>query len=270
MSDIGDPKQPAGLSVSSQLITLDAGLFSLSLIAGPHDERSGLPAVRVCLPPGPPGQKEAAVISTLRGDGWLTAHDEPTLIRVAPGGAHLLATIYAAPAPGAVSVPRLQVLRLDPSTAKRTSQGMPGQVHEPLGSHSAEIVAHIQDVGDVEAGLGDWIGTPRSGRWIEGFSISPQQRILPEEIAYRAVLGHDWLSPWQSGGAFCGSRGLALPLRGFGLQLRGAALTNFDCAYSARFVDGSEIGLAPADRVCFAATLAPLEAFQVVLRPRSG
>jgi hypothetical protein len=270
MSDNSGQKQIAGLTVSSQMMTLDAGLFSLSLIAASHDERSGLPAVRVSLPPGLAGRKETASISTFRGDGWLTADDEPTLIRVASGGAQVMATIYAAPAPGEAYVPRLQLLRLNPGSEGGASPSTTGQMRELIGSRSAEIIAHIQDVGDVEGRLGEWIGTPRSGRWIEGFSISPQQGILPEEIEYRAVLGRDWLSPWQAGGAFCGSRGLALPLRGFGLQLRGAALAKYDCAYSARFVDGSEIGLAPANRVCVAATLAPLEAFQVVLRPRSG
>jgi hypothetical protein len=57
------------------------------------------PAVRVSLPPGPAGRKETAGVSTFRGDGWLTANDEPTLIRVASGGAQVLATIYAEPHP---------------------------------------------------------------------------------------------------------------------------------------------------------------------------
>jgi hypothetical protein len=269
MSDIGDPKQTAGLTVSSQLLALDAGWFSLSLIPGPDDAGSGLPAVRVSVPPGPAGQSEAASISTFRSDGWLTARDEPTLIRVASGGAHVLATIYASPAPGADSAPRLQLLRLSPGTVDGALPGTAGQGHEQIGPRSADIVAHIQDAGDIDGRLGDWIGTRRSGRWIEGFSIVPPQGILPEEIEYRAVLGRDRLSPWLAGGAFCGSRGLALPLLGFCLQLRGAAIAKYQCTYSARFVDGSEIGMAEAGRICAAATFAPLEAFRVVFRPLS-
>jgi hypothetical protein len=269
MSDIGDPKQTAGLIVSSQLIALDPGWFSLSLIPGSHDAGSGLPAVRVSVPPGPAGQSEAASISTFRSDGWLTASDEPTLIRVASGGAHVLATIYASPAPGADSAPRLQLLRLSPETVYGALPGTASQGHEQIGSRSADIVAHIQDAGDIDGRLGDWIGMRRSGRWIEGFSIVPPLGILPEEIEYRAVLGRDRLSPRLAGGAFCGSRGLALPLLGFCLQLRGAALAKYECTYSARFVDGSEIGMAAAGRICAAATFAPLEAFRVVLRPLS-
>jgi hypothetical protein len=128
----------------------------------------------------------------------------------------------------------------------------------------------VQDFGDVEATLGEWVGGRGSGRWIEGFSLTPRLGVAVEDIECRAVLGRDWLSPWVPGGRFCGSRGLALPLRGFCLRLRSAAAGQYELAYSARFVDGMEIGPVGADRVCAAPSLAALEAFQVMLRPRMG
>src|SRR5271165_2284253 len=82
-----DQHQFAGLGVSSRLIRLDPGVFALSLLPGATDLGAGLPAVRVSVPPGPPGRREAVSISTFRGDGWLTASDEPTMFRVLPGGA---------------------------------------------------------------------------------------------------------------------------------------------------------------------------------------
>jgi hypothetical protein len=133
---------------------------------------------------------------------------------------------------------------------------------------SAEIIAHVQDVGDIEGNLGDWIGQPRSGRWIEGFSIAAPNDIAPEELLYRVVLGRDQLSPWTPSGKYCGSTSLAMPLRGFCLMLRGAAAASYQCSYSATFVDGSDLRSIAAGQVCVAATVAPLEAFQVTLRPR--
>ena len=47
--------------------------------------------------------------------------------------------------------------------------------------------------------------------------------IAPEDIEYQAVLGRNWLSPWVEGGKFCGSRGMALPLLGLKVRLKGAA-----------------------------------------------
>ena len=139
-----------------------------------------------------------------------------------------------------------------------------------LTTSTAEIVAHIQDMGDVEGGLGEWIGRPGSGRWIEGFRMAPRQGISTEDFECRAVLGRDWLSPWLPGGQYCGSRGLALPMRGFCIRLRPAAAARFDLAISARFVDGTEIGPIGSDYVCAAGSLAPLEALQIILRPRMG
>jgi hypothetical protein len=60
---------------------------------------------------------------------------------------------------------------------------------------------------------------------------------------------------------------LALPLRGFCLTLRGQAVANYECSYAATFVDGSITELTPGGRTCAAATFAPLEAFQINLRP---
>ena len=132
----------------------------------------------------------------------------------------------------------------------------------------AEIIAHVQDVGDIKGNLGDWIGERRSGRWIEGFSIAPRQDISPEDFLYRVVLGRDQLSPWTPAGKFCGSTYLALPLRGFCLMLRGTAAAKYQCSYAATFVNGSDLGFISAGQICASAALAPLEAFQIILRPR--
>ena len=134
----------------------------------------------------------------------------------------------------------------------------------------AEVVAHIEGIGDIDGKVGDWVGMRGSGRAIEGFSLTPRQGIASDEFEIRAVLGRDWLSPWLPGGSFCGSRGLALPLRGFCLRLHPGAAARSDLACFARFVDGSEVGPVGSDRMIAAPSLAALEAFQVVLRPRVG
>jgi hypothetical protein len=43
----------------------------------------------------------------------------------------------------------------------------------------ARVVAHVQNVGDLEGNLGDWLGERRSGRWIEGFRITPPEHGIP-------------------------------------------------------------------------------------------
>jgi hypothetical protein len=131
-----------------------------------------------------------------------------------------------------------------------------------------EMVAHIRERGDVGAMIGDWVGERGSKRWIEGFGIAPISGISIKDIEYQAVLGRGWLSPWVDGGQFCGSRGMALPILGLRVRLRGEAAATHEVSYSATFIDGSEIGPVDAGEACEAESLAPVEAFQVVLRAK--
>jgi hypothetical protein len=271
-----DPRtqaQSSDLSVSTRLIRLEAGLFGLSLMPGTPERGNGLPAVRVCLPPAPPGRRELVTISTVRGDGWLTVSDEPALLRVPPEGAltgaEVLVTLYWSGSDPAGAAPSLRLMRLNPAA---NGGGAPSA--SPLASMiggavpAAEIVAHVEGVGDVHGKFGDWVGIRGSGRSIEGFSLAPAQGVSSADFELRAVLGRDWVSPWLPGTSFCGSRGLALPLRGFCIRLRSAAATRLELNCSARFVDGSEVGPVGSDKICASPGLAPLEAFQVVVRPR--
>jgi hypothetical protein len=110
----------------------------------------------------------------------------------------------------------------------------------------ARVAAHVQNVGDLEGNLGDWLGERRLGRWVEGFRIGSPQNVTPAELRYRVVLGPGQLSPWTLSGRFCGREGLAQPLRGFCVTLQGAAAGNYECSYTATFVDGSVASLIPS------------------------
>jgi SAM-dependent methyltransferase len=146
------------------------------------------------------------------------------------------------------------------------SQSVPR--NSPAFSSSVEIVAHVRNVGDVGGKFGAWMGTPGSRRWIEGFALAPHHSTTPIGFEYQAVLADGILSPWVSRGQFCGTRGQTSPLFGFCIRTGGAA--QFDCRYSGRFVDGSEIGPLTAGTVCRAPSGAALEAFRIILQPRTA
>ena len=261
MSDFSDPTQTAGTNVACRTIRLDPGLFALSLSPAATDPGPGFPAARVCLPPIPAGARDPVQIVPSRNDGWMSAGDQPTLLRIAAGGGHAMVTLYwtgAGPAPAM----KLERLNMEPATGP----AIPGA---PMASAAAaEVVAHIEGRGDIEGRFGDWMGQRGSGRSIEGFSLAPRMGLSADDFEIRAVLGRDWLSPWLPGSHFCGSRGLALPLRGFCLRLRSPEAARLDLVCLARFVDGSEVGPVGSGQICAAPSLAPLEAFQVGLRPR--
>jgi hypothetical protein len=60
----------------------------------------------------------------------------------------------------------------------------------------AEIVAHIQDVGDVSVGADETIVGTAPHQAIEGFAINPGPRIPHGEISYRGVIGANLATPW--------------------------------------------------------------------------
>ena len=259
------------LKVSAHLMTLQTGVFCVYHSAGSAvpDPHTGLPGARLTLPPGPSAQH--VTIRSFRDDGWLGGLDTAALVRVSQGPAQILMTVYMLPeSPNAA--PKLQVMRLsDVAPPPAGSVTAVSEDETVKGGADAdgpapEVAAHIQVRGDVLAQLGEWIGEPGSQRWIEGFAVMPHGEVQADEIEYQAVLGRGWLSPWAEGGQFCGSRGMALPILGLRMRLRGAALATHTIELSASFTDGTAIGPVAAGEPCEATSLAPLEAFQVVIR----
>jgi hypothetical protein len=205
------------LKVTGHLMTLDSGLFCIVNEANPQAAASGgLPGVRVS---PPPMSGSAVEIIGFRPDGWLAAHGDAALVRVAEGGAQVLVTVYQAPGM-AEAAPRLQVMRVGNGAAPAPH---PVPKPEPM-----DMLAHIQTRGDVGAKFGAWLGEAGSGNWIEGIAVAAPEGIAAADLSYQAVLGRGWLSPWVEAGAYCGSRGMALPLLGVRVRLTGEAAETYD------------------------------------------
>ena len=134
----------AELKVSGHLMTLDTGLFCVFQAPGSPaaNERSGLPGVRISLPPGPAGRPDAVSISTFRDDGWMNGSDTAALIRVAEGPAQVLVTVYQAPAAPPDTAPRLQVMRLGAEPGMET-QGAAGAGQAPSAGVTPEDAATV-------------------------------------------------------------------------------------------------------------------------------
>jgi hypothetical protein len=268
------------LKVSAHLMTLQPGVFCVYHSEGSPgpDPATGLPGARLTLPPGPTARNVS--IRSFREDGWLGGLESAALVRVTDGPAQILMTVYQMPDRGR-SAPKLQVMRLaDSAVTAAAVPELPALVaaqpksletvtggREGAVAQEPEIAAHIQMRGDVLARLGDWVGERGSQRWVEGFAVAPRDQIHPDEIEYQAVLGRGWLSPWAEGGQFCGSRGMALPILGLRVRLRGGALATHAVEVSASFTDGTAVGPVAAGEPCEATSLAPLEAFQILVRP---
>lgn len=261
------------LRVSGHLMTLEHGVFCVFPAPGATaaDPVTGLPGVRITRSPG--SAASTVSIATFSPDGWLDG--AAALVRVNDPIAQILVTVYQSSHQGPESAPRLQVMRLSNEPMTGDVPAAPAKAAVTAGQpivpgEDPEVIAHIQQTGDVGGTLGEWMGTRDSKMWIEGFGLKPTDLIKPSDIEYQAVLGRGWLSPWVDGGNFCGSRGMALPLLGINIRLKGDAADDFECHYSATFVDGTAVGPTPAGEACESESLAALEAFQVEIRPRAA
>jgi hypothetical protein len=253
------------LRVSANLMALETGVYCVFPAPGSRspDPATGLPGVRITRCPGMAGRPEAVSISTFREDGWLD--NTAALVRVTDGPAQVLVTIYQAAGQPGENAPRLQVLRLagDPAVAGSEPAAPTARERE------ADVMAHIQGAGDVPGHFGEWIGKRGSRAWIEGFGLSDKGPIGAGDVEYQGVLGRGWLSPWVDNGKFCGSRGMALPLLGLNVRLKGAAAKEYKVRYSATFIDGSAVGPIEEGTACEAPGLAAMESFLIELMPKA-
>ncbi|MCQ8239654.1 hypothetical protein [Rhizosaccharibacter radicis] len=267
------------LKVTAHMMQLDRGVFCIFHTPGgpTPDPVTGLPGVRVSRPPLL--SSDALEISTFNPEGWVGGDGSAALIRVLADQAQVLVTIYQA-TNSQVDAPQLQVMRLAdvqataarpvaqaPGTAVAGGAAVSGARAAAAPSGPVEIAAHIQRRGDVGSQIGEWMGEPGSQSWIEGFAISPASGIEAADIEYQAVLGKGWLSPWSEGGQYCGSRGMALPILGLRVRLKGQAAERFECELNATFTDGTRVGPLDGTETAEAPSLAPLEAFRIDIRP---
>ncbi|MGC8469081.1 MAG: hypothetical protein ACP5NI_04150 [Acetobacteraceae bacterium] len=251
------------VKASAHLMTLDAGLYYL-LHNGAR--AAGFPGVGIGAAPG--AAAGAVEIRGFREDGWVGG-GEAVLIRVNRPQAQVLVTIYQA-AGGVEAAPRIEVRRIaDGSAAPVAAAPAAAAAPAPEPRRGAEVLAHVQRQGDVAGRFGDWVGERGGQRWIEGFALAAPPGLAPAELTYQAVLGRGWLSPWAEAGQFCGSRGMALPILGLNVTLLGAAAQGWECTVEGSFVDGAACGPVAAGEACVAESLAPLEAFRVVLTRRA-
>lgn len=283
MSNTAEPSrqnQVIDLKAGAHMMVLDAGIFCIFHAAGqPPAGPAGLPGVRISRAPGtPPG---IVTVSTFEEDGWIGGSNGAALVRVMRGPAAVLVTTYQEPG-SAHPAPRLQVAQLAGAassapapSAVQSSAPAPvpaagaGPERTVAEAASKEISAHIQRRGDVTTAVGQWMGVPGSQSWIEGFSIAPEGGVPASDIEYQAVLGKGWLSPWAEGGQYCGSRGMALPILGLRVRLKGKSAEAFSLRLTATFTDGTRLGPVDGTKALEAESLAPLEAFLLELVPES-
>jgi len=166
-------------------MSMEPGLYCVFQTPGTTvNDGSGLPAVRLSLPPDGSTAHTPLEFAGFRDDGWVGEFNDALLVRVRRP-CSMLVTIYHGAGADA-RAPNLQVVRLAQPVAPPAPAKAVVAPAAPQSVEEAEVAAHIQGRGDVAGTLSAWIGEPGSGRWIEGFSINPGAIVSADDIEYQA------------------------------------------------------------------------------------
>jgi hypothetical protein len=261
---LGQAQAVERLDVSAQILNFEPGLYSVEVLAQKTVRgASGMvvPCIRLDPISGEDGPR--AFVSALSESCLVDPEAPPAYLRVAGGPAAVLLTIYKLA--NGMAAPELRISLLQPKTPRIEE----AKAADILPSEPLKLMAHIERSGDLTVSGGVWAGQPGGRGALEGFAVTPSGDIRPEDIEYQAILGSDWTTPWLTGGEFCGSRGLSLPLLGVRIRLRGEAAKTYQCSYWGSFVGAGEIGPVVDGAVC-ATGGAIMETLRVVLSRRSA
>jgi hypothetical protein len=258
------PVAESKIEVSAQILTFDPGLYSVD-VAAPRTLRgiSGMVVPCIRLDPVHAGDHGRAFVSTLSDSPLIQPGDNATYLRVQGAKASVLLTIYKLA--GGMAAPELRITLVQPAAASVPET----RAAAALASEPLKLMAHVERAGDLTVQGGLWAGQPGGRGAIEGFSVTPGDAVKPDDIEYQAVLGSDWTTPWLSGGEFCGSRGLSLPLLGARIRLRNEAAKAYSISYWGSFIGAGETGPVADGAVCSGGG-ASLEALRVVLTRRQA
>jgi hypothetical protein len=216
------------LTVTAQFLTLQPGLYSVELAPAPRTKTaSGMVLPCMSLDPLPVAGGEGH-LATLSQSRLLVPRMHPAFLRVT-AESEILLTFYGLPG---MPPAELRLRQIGPANAL-APEGDVGLPSLPLtlsvwGSGKEPVVA--------SGGL--WAAA--SGP-LEGFAVRMEGASPPGSVQYQAIMGPAWATPWVSDGAFCGTRGLALPLQGVRVRL-GPGMAGHSVQVWGRFEKAGEVG----------------------------
>jgi hypothetical protein len=246
--------------VAAHTILLRRGTYCIYVVdVSPGVSDQHLPGLGISAAPG----EENNVIELVRfsGEPWLRQRGDAVLLRVHTARVRILLTSYNMARAQGATPPKIEIQRLDPA--------LPAAPHaaSPAVDPATDMVVHLRNRGDIRGRLGQWIGDETGQLWIEGFTVTPPPGLMAGKLEYQAVLGKGWTSPWVGVGAFCGTRGLQIPIQGIRLRLEGREDLAPPVLVSARFADGTVKEQVPPGVFCSLVPLQPVTALKLDITP---
>jgi GT2 family glycosyltransferase/glycosyltransferase involved in cell wall biosynthesis len=292
------PEAQSGLTATVEVLSLNKGLYMFS-VKSASPRRVGeegeviLPALHVGPAPGVAADQIEILTAQRANDTWLYERRDVLVVKVASTPTMVLVTSLRAAGmpPLELTLERLDVKREPPPLAGLlTHQAAPAAAaingqpqHAPAAPAPAayldqdgrrmlraQVMAHLRNRGDTTYVDTLWAGAPGESLPIEAFSIVPLEGVTPDQIEYKGLTSTGVETPWISGGAICGTRGMDVPLVGFAVRLKPGSSDRYECEYRGAFRSGRIIGPLANGAPCRAAASDDyLEGIQIAIVERA-
>jgi len=263
---------PARASVAAAVLQFEHGLYAVEIgeAGGLRSQFCGLemPLIQVAAPSGHRDGGVEILNGSARGEVWL-GHDGGTVVvKAPPAGGQVFVTAYG-PSARAVSVPDIDVRRLDRPRANGAAPQSVNANDEPE-EIPTEVVLHIERQGDRRFPGRGWVGNRGSKLRIEAFSIRPVDMLMARDIEFKALGPDRRQTPWVTDAKLCGTRGQGMPLTGFAIRLAPHVGDGFDVVYQGAFFESGVVGPRRDGELCIARIADdPLEAINIRLFRRA-
>ncbi len=262
-------RKKTDIDSTATFLTFEPGLYAIDFrSASGSMSNVGLPLPCARLEPvANPNSPGRAFVSMSPEGGWLSRFTSTAHVLVVGGKAGAVLTIYR-PTDG-TPMPEVQFRAVMPAATPVRAAAAPAVLPDAVAEAgtAATMLVHVEGVGDRTMPADDWVGDTTGQRAIEGFALGLPAGMNPSDLEYQGIMGEDWRTPWFEAGAFCGSRGLQLPLLGFRLRLVGDAAERYDCKAYGQFARLGVIGPIASGEDCHADNM-PLTAMKVEITPK--
>jgi GT2 family glycosyltransferase/glycosyltransferase involved in cell wall biosynthesis len=276
------------VSSSVQVLTLPEGLYAFSVregaVGAANEGELNLPALQVAAAPSTTRRGQINILAApSMTSPWLTRVGDAIVAQITGGPCQVLLTSLATETTAPLDI---EVRRLD---QRQTAASPPPEAAQPTrivdGSNRAgfgapipepaavrlQVLTHIQNRGDVPFVGSAWAGYIGQSLWVEAFALAALDTLGADAIEYKARTAGGFETPWLSGGVWCGTRGMGVPLVEFAIRMSPEASARFECEYSGAFFSGNMIGPLRDGQPCRSRVPNdPLEAVQIRVVERRG